>query len=244
MIYYDIILHMKETDEIKLMFDKIARRYDFLNHFLSFGLDFIWRGKMADQVVDNNTHLVLDLASGTGDSAIALLKRGVNVIGLDISFEMLKTGANKIKKKYSRQSQLFNKKISFFPVTGSGYQIPMRDSFVDAVTSAFGIRNMHDTEDALREIYRVIRPEGRVVILEFSLPESFIRKPYLFYLKKIIPVMASMLSVKSAYEYLGKSIEEFYKPSEFVRLLDICGFKNIKAFSLSFGCVYLYIGVK
>jgi len=105
---------MNETDEIKLMFDKIAHRYDFLNHFLSFGQDIIWRKEMADQVVDNNTHLVLDLASGTGDSAIALLKRGVNVIGLDISFEMLKTGANKIKKSIpDRVNYLIKKYHSF-----------------------------------------------------------------------------------------------------------------------------------
>lgn len=223
---------MKETKAIKSMFDKIVGRYDFLNHLLSFGQDILWRKKMAKEVCREGINLVLDLATGTADSAIAVMKNEVKVIGIDISFDMLKVGMNKIKNK------------KFYPVTGSGYQIPIKDNSVDVVTSAFGIRNMHDTETALKEIYRVIKKRGRIVILEFSLPENILRKPYLFYLRKIIPLIASAFSVKSAYEYLGQSIEKFYKPSDFVRILQSSGFKNIKAIPISFGCVYLYVGEK
>ncbi|MCX8034197.1 MAG: class I SAM-dependent methyltransferase, partial [Thermodesulfovibrio sp.] len=133
---------------------------------------------------------------------------------------------------------------NLIPVAASAYQLPFRDRSFDAVTCAFGIRNMHDTEKALREINRVIKKGGKLVILEFSLPEGFLRKPYLLYLKKFIPIIASIFSVRSAYEYLGSSIEGFYTPYDFVRLLGNCGFKNIKALPLSFGAVYLYVAEK
>jgi len=228
---------MKEQKHIKSMFDKIVKRYDFLNHVLSFGQDIFWRKKMAEKAVLNQNDIILDLATGTADSAVALIKKGAKVIGLDISFEMLKAGALKIKNQ-------FNSSALFYPMNASGYQIPLKDNSVDAVTCAFGIRNMHETKRALLEIYRVIKKEGRIVILEFSLPQNILQKPYLLYLKKVIPIIASVFSVKSAYEYLGSSIEGFYKPLDFTNLLYDCGFKNIKATPLSFGCVYLYVGIK
>lgn len=222
---------MKETKEIKSMFDKIVRRYDFLNHFLSFGQDILWRKKMADEAVDDKTRVVLDLAAGTGDSSKALIKKGNKVIGVDISVEMLKVATKKLHK-------------NFILLCASAYQLPFRDQSFDAVTCAFGIRNMHETEKALREIKRVIKKGGKLLILEFSLPRGFFKKPYLVYLKKFTPFIASFFSVRSAYEYLGYSIEGFYKPSDFIKLLQECGFKNVKAISLSFGCVYLYVGEK
>ncbi len=227
---------MKETQQIKFMFDRIVRRYDLLNHLLSFGQDFFWRKKMAEQALSGSACLVLDLATGTADSAQAVLKRGAKVVGVDISLEMLRAGNKKIKKKY--------KNALFFPIVASGYKLPFRDESFHAVTCAFGIRNMHETESAVREIYRVIKIGGRVVILEFSLPEGLFKIPYLLYLKKVVPLITSFFSVRSAYEYLGSSIEGFYKPHEFVKLLENCGFKNIKACSLSFGVVYLYVGEK
>lgn len=219
---------MKETKEIKSMFDRIVGRYDLLNHLLSFGQDILWRKKMA-QVVGNNGKLVLDLAAGTGDSARAVLKKGNKVVGVDISFEMLRVAKRKIRN-------------NFTAISASAYQLPFRDECFDAVTCAFGIRNMHETDKALKEINRVIKKGGKLVILEFSLPEGFLRKPYLIYLKKFVPSIASLFSVRSAYEYLGSSIEGFYKPYDFVKLLQNCGFKNIKALPLSFSCVYLYVG--
>uniref|UniRef100_A0A7C4AIJ1 Demethylmenaquinone methyltransferase n=1 Tax=Thermodesulfovibrio aggregans TaxID=86166 RepID=A0A7C4AIJ1_9BACT len=227
---------MKETDTIKSMFDRIVRRYDFLNHLLSFGQDILWRRKMAEVTVDKRTKIVLDLATGTADSAIALLKKGVKVVGVDISFEMLKAGSKKIKNKC--------KNAIFFPFVASGYRLPFKDKSFDAVTCAFGIRNMHETEYAVKEIYRVIKNGGKIVVLEFSLPEGVFRKLYLLYLKKLVPFIASVFSVRSAYEYLGSSIEGFYKPHEFVKLLNDCGFKNIKTIPLSNSCVYIYVGKK
>ncbi|MGB9892400.1 MULTISPECIES: bifunctional demethylmenaquinone methyltransferase/2-methoxy-6-polyprenyl-1,4-benzoquinol methylase UbiE [Thermodesulfovibrio] len=222
---------MRETQEIKSMFDKIVSRYDFLNRLLSFWQDILWRKKMATEAVNKETQLVLDLAVGTGDSAKELLKKGAKVIGVDISFEMLRIARGKIQN-------------DFTPVSASAYELPFRDKIFDAVTCAFGIRNMHETEVALREIHRVIKDNGKIIILEFSLPSGFVRKPYLFYLKKIVPSIASLFSVKTAYEYLGSSIEGFYKPEDFTELLQNCGFKNIKTHSLSFGVVYLYVGEK
>jgi len=222
---------MKETQQIKSMFDRIVERYDFLNRVLSFGQDIFWRKKMATEAVNKETQLVLDLATGTGDSAKELLKKGVKVIGVDISFEMLGIAKQKIQN-------------DFIPVSASAYELPFRDKTFDTVTCAFGIRNMHETEIALREIRRVIKDDGKIIILEFSLPSGFFRKPYLFYLKKIVPFVASLFSVRTAYEYLGSSIEKFYKPIDFIELLQNCGFKNIKTHSLSFGAVYLYMGEK
>lgn len=225
---------MKETEAIKSMFDRIVQRYDFLNRLLSFGQDILWRKRMAYEVSHSEKKTVLDLATGTADSAIALIQEAAKVIGADISYEMLKAGKKKIEKK----GMLSN----FIPVSASAYQLPFKDKSFDAVTCAFGIRNMHETKQALKEIYRVIKPGGRIVVLEFSLPKGFIRKLYLIYLKKFIPFIASIFSISSAYEYLGLSIEGFYKPEEFVRLLQSCGFNNIKSIPLSFGCVCIYVG--
>lgn len=225
--------------EIKSMFDKIVARYDFLNRLLSLCQDIFWRKKMAEKVVNKDTRVVLDLATGTADSAIALMKKGVNVFGIDISFEMLNAGKRKISKWMSK-NQHKNITSSFFPVSGSAYFLPFKDESFDAVSCVFGIRNMHKTEKALKEIYRVLKPEAKLIIVEFSLPEGFLKKPYLFYLKKIVPAIASLFSVRSAYEYLGNSIEGFYSPAQFVEILKKCGFKNIEAKPLSFGCVYIF----
>lgn len=222
---------MKETQQIKSMFDRIVARYDFLNRVLSFGQDILWRKKMAREAVNKETQLILDLATGTGDSAKELLKKEAKVIGVDISFEMLKIAKEKIQN-------------DFTPVSASAYKLPFRDKTFDAVTCAFGIRNMHETELALKEIHRVIKGNGKIIILEFSLPSGFFRKPYLLYLKKIVPFVASLFSSRPAYEYLASSIEGFYKPKEFSEFLKNCGFKNIKTHSLSFGTVYLYVGEK
>lgn len=222
---------MKETEQIKRMFDRIVGRYDFLNRLLSFGQDILWRKRMAREAVDSNTKIVLDLAVGTGDSAKEILRKGVKVIGVDISFEMLRVARKK-------------KRIPLIPVTASGYSLPFKENTFDAVTCAFGIRNMHQTEVALKEIFRVLKNHGRIIILEFSLPENLFRKPYLFYLKKVVPAVASLFSSRSAYEYLGASIENFYKPVEFIKLLESCGFTDTKFYSLSFGTVYLYIAKK
>lgn len=222
---------MKETGEIKSMFDKIVQRYDFLNRLFSFWQDIIWRKKMATEAVKDGAQIVLDLAVGTGDSAKELVKKDIKVIGVDISFEMIRVAINKIES-------------NFVAVSASAYQLPFKEQSFDAVTCAFGIRNMHDTEKALKEINRIIKKGGKIVILEFSLPKGYLKKPYLLYLKKFIPLVASFFSVRSAYEYLGSSIEGFCKPDDFIKLLEHCGFKNIKALPLSFGVVYLYVGEK
>jgi len=213
------------------MFDRIVERYDLLNRVLSFGQDVYWRRKMAQFAFSHSKMLILDLATGTGDSAKPLLIKGARVMGVDISFRMLRIAKKKIKG-------------AFIPLSASAYQLPFRNKFFDAVTCAFGIRNMHDTEQVLKEIHRVIKVGGKIIILEFSLPKGFVRAPYLFYLKKIVPFVSSFLSARYAYEYLGSSIESFYPPEEFITLLKNCGFNKIVSKPLSLGCVYLYSGEK
>lgn len=187
---------------------------------------------MVNFTVNRSTELVLDLAVGTGDSAREIIKKGIKVIGVDISFEMIKNSKNKINRK------------NYSAIVASGYNIPFKDNTFDAVTCAFGIRNMHDTEKALKEIYRVIRKKGIALILEFSMPDNFFRRPYIFYLRKVVPFIASIFSNRQAYEYLGESIENFYKPQDFIKLLEDCGFKGVQGKSLSFGCVHIYWGEK
>ncbi|MEJ5227706.1 ubiquinone/menaquinone biosynthesis methyltransferase [Thermodesulfovibrio sp.] len=224
---------MNETEKIRLMFDRIVHKYDFLNRLLSLGQDIYWRKRMAKITLEGKPKLVLDLAAGTADSAKVILKENVKVIGADISFEMLYLGKEKLKDKKN-----------YIATVASGYHLPFRDFVFDVVTCAFGIRNMHKTQEALKEIYRVIKKDGRVVILEFSLPENSFKHLYVLYLKRVVPFMASLFSNRSAYEYLAESIENFYRPREFLRLLEESGFRDTKAYSLSFGCVHLYIGVK
>jgi len=212
------------------LFDEIDARYDFLNHLLSLYMDVHWRRVMVRELLPLKGPLVLDLATGTGDSASGLLKEGLRVVGLDISFNMLLRAKDKIRSPY------------YNIITGSGYTLPFKDRTFDGLTCAFGIRNMHRTPEALKETYRVLRKGGKAVFLEFAMPRGFIKGPYMFYLKKILPNMAALFSNKDAYVYLGDSIEAFHRPDEFRRLMTEAGFVSSESRPLCIGNVYVHKG--
>jgi demethylmenaquinone methyltransferase/2-methoxy-6-polyprenyl-1,4-benzoquinol methylase len=223
---------MKESSRIKQMFDEIVESYDFLNHTLSFFQDYYWRRRMTTELLPFNCGLVMDLATGTGDSALGILKSGSKVVGVDLSFKML----SETKKK------IFT--ADFMPATASAYELPFLESTFDAVTCAFGIRNMHETQDALNEIFRIIKKGGVVVFLEFSLPRGFIKIPYSLYLRHIMPNIARMFSKKEAYDYLWESIEKFPTPEKFSEQILNAGFSCCQYTSLSMGCVHIHKAFK
>jgi demethylmenaquinone methyltransferase/2-methoxy-6-polyprenyl-1,4-benzoquinol methylase len=175
---------------------------------------------------------VLDLATGTGDSAKPIVKKGVTVAGVDISFNMLLRARQKITDAL------------YEVVAGSAYAIPLKSGTFDGATCAFGIRNMHDTTKALKEIHRVLKKGGKMVFLEFSMPQNPIRRPYSIYLGKILPFVAGIFSRRDAYDYLADSIEKFYTPEDFSRLILNEGFSRCDKMLLSLGCVYIHIAYK
>lgn len=219
---------MNETTKIRGMFDDIVGSYDFLNHFFSFFQDIYWRKVMADETLPIENGIILDLATGTGDSAQALLERGNSVVGADISFGMLSQARKKIAD------------CNYAVLSASAYELPFRDSCFDGVTCAFGIRNMHETGFALREIRRVLKSGGKAVFLEFSMPRGLFRIPYTFYLKQVMPAVAGFFSKKEAYRYLNDSIEKFPSPDEFADLIMASGFSGCDRRKLSFGTVFVH----
>ena len=221
---------------VKRMFNGIAKRYDLLNHLLSGGIDIYWRKKAISKLNPQNGDRVLDLACGTGDFAIESAKKAdCSVIGADIALEMLKLGARKIEKKGS---------ISF--VNADGEQLPLKSACMDGVTIAFGIRNMGVIADALREMNRILKKEGKAVILEFSTPTSTLfRKIYLFYFNKILPAIGRLVSKDpEAYRYLPESVGNFPSVENFVKLMVDSGFENIRYWNLLNGIAVIYRGEK
>ena len=226
---------------IPAMFDRIACRYDFLNRFLSFGQDVIWRKKVGDYLpIHDNLH-VLDLATGTGDLAITLMSNHANVtdvIGLDLSENMLEIGKRKITEANLANCIQLRK--------GDATQIEMEDNSFEVITIAFGIRNVTNVALALSEMYRCLKVNGRLIVLEFSLPSNrFIRALYLFYFRYWLPLFGGMISGdKSAYHYLNQSAEKFPYGEAFLERLGQAGFKNAKAHPFTFGVVSIYVAEK
>ncbi|HMK56035.1 MAG TPA: ubiquinone/menaquinone biosynthesis methyltransferase [Dissulfurispiraceae bacterium] len=215
-----------------MKFDNIADRYDFLNHLLSLGQDFYWRAVMVKELNPSRGDRILDLATGTGDSAGAIAERGVDVVGVDISFNMLLKAKQKITGMH------------YQICSGSGYSLPFKTETFSGATCAFGIRNMHETQKALKEIHRVLRRGTKMVFLEFSMPRGIIRAPYGFYLGRILPFVAGIFSRKEAYDYLADSIEKFYTPDGFAELIVESGFSRCEKRSLSLGCVFIHVAYK
>ena len=222
------------------MFDAIARRYDFLNHFLSAGLDTRWRARaIRDAALPANAH-VLDLCTGTADLAIAAA-HGVpsaRVVGVDFAGAMLRVGLDKLRARG------LSERISL--VRGDATRIPVRDGWADAATIGFGIRNVADPEAALRELARTIKPGGRLVILEFGEPRiPGIRTLYNWYFRFVLPLLGKVVSRhQSAYSYLPASVGTFPPPSQFAATISSHGFRDVRAVPLTLGIVYLYAGVR
>ncbi len=225
------------SDAVCSMFDSIAPHYVLLNHILSFGWDFLWRRKLANAVNKNKQLKVLDLATGTGDLLISLLRKNPNItqaVGLDISENMLTLCRKKIAKhKLADRVSL---------VRSDAADSGLTDESFDVVTMGFGIRNTPDAFKTLCEIHRLLRQGGTVLILEFSIPSNrIIRKCYLLYLRNFVPMLGRLLSGdKHAYRYLNTSVENFYSMNDFSTLMRKAGFSEVSAAPLTFGVACIY----
>lgn len=233
-------LKEKKRADIKSMFDNIAWRYDFLNHFLSFGIDRTWR-KKAVKVISktHNPVTMLDVATGTGDLALAALKLNPEKItGLDISDKMLGIAREKIRKKG------FVEKIKL--IQGNSENIPFYENSFDVAMVAFGIRNFNNPLKGLSEMRRVIRHGGLIMVLEFSKPVLLpFRNLYGFYFFNILPVIGKIFSKdKEAYKYLPESVMNFPYNEEFISLIKQAGFVDAKQKKLTGGVVSIYTGIK
>ncbi len=242
---HDKVVPFKESNlnkkqQIAEMFDKIAFRYDFLNHFLSAGIDVSWRRKALEQLKSIQPGTLLDVATGTADVAImaARILHPKEIIGIDISEGMLSLGREKLLKSG------LDKVVRL--QTGDSEAINFPDDSFDAVTVAFGVRNFEQLELGLNEIYRVLRPGGKIVVLEFSKPKTKgIQKLYNLYMGIVAPRMGRIFSKNcEAYQYLNDSVKHFPEGNNFTAILDSTGFKETSCKRLSFGICSIYCGTK
>ncbi len=227
-----------KKEQVAGMFDNIAPRYDFLNRFLSAGIDQGWRKKTVKAVQAHGGENLLDVATGTGDLAIALAKSGFQVTGLDLSHGMLEVGREKVKSK--------NLEDKVKMVQGDSENLPFESDHFDLMTAAFGVRNFENLEKGLSEMHRTLKPNGMMAILEFSQPEAFpFKQVYNFYFKNILPTLGKALSKDpKAYGYLHDSVQAFPYGDEFKDVLEKIGFKEVKTKPLTMGIASLYTGIK
>jgi demethylmenaquinone methyltransferase / 2-methoxy-6-polyprenyl-1,4-benzoquinol methylase len=215
------------------MFESIARRYDLANHVLSCGADFYWRNRAAQVVARWESKEVVDLATGTGDLALAIQHKipKARIIGVDFLPEMLEVASRKGLRQI---------------IVADAMKLPFTDSSFDCVTIAFGLRNVKDWAAALREMARILRRDGHLLVLEFSLPHfPILRAVYRVYLHRFLPILGSLITrQKKAYAYLGESIEEFPSGEAMVQLVEANGFCNASAQPLSGGIATIYTAVK
>ena len=228
-----------KKEEVAEMFNNISKKYDFLNHFLSLGIDRIWRRKAINKLKEVAPKKMLDIATGTGDFATAALKlKPEEVIGVDISQGMLDVGIVKMKKKG------YDKIIKM--QLGDSESLPYQTGYFDALTVGFGVRNYENLEKGLADMLRVLRPEGKAIILEFSKPKKFpIKQLFGFYSKRLIPFFGKMISKdKRAYAYLPESVAAFPEGEEFMEIMKKIGYRNVESQLVSGGIATIYSGVK
>jgi len=222
------------------MFSSIAPRYDFLNRLLSLGTDRRWRREAVGCIEPKRGGVHLDVATGTADVALEIFRQkgtGAFVAGVDISPGMMRIG----REKGARAG--LGGRLAF--VQAPGEELPFRDDAFDSASIAFGIRNVVDRERGLREMCRVVKPGGRVVVLEFSQPDSaLLGILYRFYFTRVLPRVGGLISRRSAYTYLPDSVQEFHPPAEFAEMLREAGCDPVTFRPLSRGIVTLYIGIK
>ena len=225
----------EKKKQVKLMFDNIADRYDFLNHFLSFGLDFYWRKKALKLTGLDSQSILLDVACGTGDVAIQAKKMGVqHIYGADFSHNMLKL--------FDKKSEWVDGKL----VQMVAEKIPFKDESVTNITVAFGVRNFYDIQEGFNSFYRILKPKGKTTVIEFRMPSNkIIKSIYKFYFKNILPFLGGIISGdKAAYTYLPDSVEEFDEKVNLISLLINSGFKEIKKYNFTFETVQVLIAQK
>lgn len=228
-----------KKEEVAEMFNNISKRYDFLNHFLSLGIDKIWRRKAVNMLRPLKPQRILDLASGTGDFAIESLKLNpTEIVGMDISEGMLEVGRVKMKTKG------YDKVISMR--LGDSEDLPFEDGYFDALTVGFGVRNYENLEKGLAEMLRVVRKGGKIVILEFSKPKKFpVKQYYAFHSRYIIPFFGKRISKdKKAYAYLPESVAAFPEGEALKEILRKVGYLNVESKLVSGGIATIYSGDK
>ena len=228
-----------KKQQVAKMFDNISKRYDFLNHFLSLGIDICWRKKAIRELRAIQPKLILDVATGTGDFAIHALDINPDkVIGVDISEGMLEVGRKKIKR-HQLEHRIELK-------SGDSENLPFEENKFDAVIVAFGVRNFENLEKGLADMFRVMKPGGKVIILEFSKPSGFpFKQLYNFYFKFVLPKIGRLVSKdQTAYTYLPESVQAFPDGTDFLKILSGIGYKNTTCKPLTFGISSLYTGTK
>ncbi len=228
-----------KKQQVARMFDSISGNYDFLNHFLSLGIDIRWRKKAVKLLAAGNPKIILDVATGTGDFAIETLTLNPDqVIGVDISAGMLEVGRKKMKDRG------YDQKIDL--QLADSENLPFTENKFDAVIVAFGVRNFENLEKGLAEMLRVLKPGGRMVVLEFSKPSKFpFKQFYNFYFKFILPKIGRLISRDpAAYTYLPESVQAFPDGEAFTKILNRLGFKQTSCKPLTFGISSLYTGIK
>jgi demethylmenaquinone methyltransferase/2-methoxy-6-polyprenyl-1,4-benzoquinol methylase len=228
-----------KKQQVARMFDSISGNYDFLNHFLSMGIDIRWRKKAIKLLAGGNPKIILDVATGTGDFAIETLKLNPDhVIGVDISAGMLDVGRKKMKARG------YDQKIDM--QLADSENLPFVENKFDAVIVAFGVRNFENLEQGLAEMLRVLKPGGRMIVLEFSKPNKFpFKQIYNFYFKFILPKIGRLISRDpAAYTYLPESVQAFPDGQAFTSILDRLGYKQTSCKPLTFGISSLYTGIK
>jgi len=225
---------------IRDMFDRIAPRYDLLNRVLSLGIDRRWRRFAVRQLQVPRDGLVLDIATGTGDVALEIARQtdaSVGIIGSDFTQGMLVIGREKIAgSPYRDRIRLVNAPCE---------AMPHPDQTFDGITIAFGIRNVVDREQGLREMLRVLKPGGRAVILEFATPRNgFFRAVYYFYFRRVLPWLGGLISQRSAYQYLPDSVLEFPDRETFKSMMAAAGFSDVRIYDLTGGIAAVHVGTR
>lgn len=228
-----------KREQIAQMFDSVSPKYDLLNHVLSGGIDILWRKKAIKLLQAAQPQTILDIATGTADFAIEALKlKPKQIVGVDISEGMLSYGREKIKK-LGMESVITLR-------SGDSENLPFADNSFDAVIVSFGVRNFENLSKGLGDMYRVLKPGGTCVVLEFSKPTAFpVKQLYNFYFKNILPIIGRLVSKDTAaYTYLPESVQAFPDGNDFLKIYQQAGFKNSKWIPLTFGVSSIYLGKK
>lgn len=224
-----------KKEQVATMFNNISKKYDFLNHFLSLGIDILWRKKAIKLLKASQPKHILDMATGTGDFALEAIKLNpTKITGIDISEGMLAVGREKVKAK--GLENIIDLQL------GDSENLKFEDNTFDAYTVGFGVRNFENLEKGLGEMLRVLKPNGTAIILEFSKPKAFpIKQFYNFYFNNILPGIGKIVSKdNAAYTYLPESVNAFPEGDEFVNILNKLGYKNIQPITLMFGIASIY----
>jgi demethylmenaquinone methyltransferase/2-methoxy-6-polyprenyl-1,4-benzoquinol methylase len=222
----------KKPQQVAEMFDGVAKNYDKANDLLSFGSARIWRKKVAKLVNSQPGQKILDLAAGTGSSSIAFVRDGVKVVAADFSRGMLEEG----KRRHPELEFVF----------ADAAELPFSDKEFDTVTISFGIRNVEKTEVALREMLRVLKPGGKLVVCEFStIPNPLMHNLYRFYLRNILPTISALVSkTPEAYNYLAESIDAWPNQKELLKIIENAGFESVSYLNQTLGIVAIHTGIK